>query len=107
MFTDTIFIFLLYFTVFFIYFSFGSGLVSPSTGIILNNQMNDFSTPGVKNYYGFPPSPSNFIQPFKRPMSSLCPTVITDRKGDVVLAIGGAGGPKIPLATAYVSIYII
>lgn len=65
--------------------------------------MNDFSTPGFTNLYGFPPSPSNLIQPYKRPMSSMCPTVITDSKGNVVLAIGGTGGSKIPLATAYVS----
>lgn len=65
--------------------------------------MNDFSTPGSTNIYGLPPSISNLIQPFKRPMSSMCPTVITDSKGDVVLVIGGAGGSKIPLATAYVS----
>lgn len=65
--------------------------------------MNDFSTPVLNNFYGFPPSPSNLIQPHKRPMSSMCPTVITDSGGDVVLVIGGTGGSKIPLATAYVS----
>lgn len=65
--------------------------------------MDDFSTPNASNLYGFPPSPFNFIQPYKRPMSSMCPTVITDSKGDVVLVIGGAGGSKITLATAYAS----
>lgn len=64
--------------------------------------MDDFSTPGVTNFYGFPPSPSNFIKPFKRPMSSMCPTILIDHKDDVVLVIGGAGGSKITLATAYV-----
>lgn len=84
-------------------FRFGSGFLSESTGIIFNNEMNDFSTPGFSNFYDFPPSLSNFIQPYKRPMSSMCPTIITDSNGDVVLVIGGAGGSKIPLATAYVS----
>lgn len=65
--------------------------------------MNDFSTPGVADFYGFPPSPTNFIKPYKRPMSSMCPTIITDFKGDVVLTIGGAGSEKTILATAYVS----
>ncbi|CAI6348282.1 unnamed protein product [Macrosiphum euphorbiae] len=82
---------------------FGSGFVSPSTGITLNNEMDDFSTPGVTNYYGIPSSPANFIEPGKRPMSSMCPTIITDKKGDFVLGAGAAGGSKITLATAYVS----
>uniref|UniRef100_A0A2H8TUN5 Gamma-glutamyltranspeptidase 1 n=2 Tax=Melanaphis sacchari TaxID=742174 RepID=A0A2H8TUN5_9HEMI len=82
---------------------FGSGFMSPSTGIIFNNQMNDFSTPGLTNHYGIPPSPSNFIQPGKRPMSSMCPTIFTDENGDFALAAGAAGGSKITLATSYVS----
>lgn len=79
--------------------------MSPSTGIILNNEMNDFSTPGATNSYGFPPSPSNFIKPGKRPMSSNCPTVITDKDGNFVLGAGAAGGSKITLTTAYVRFY--
>jgi len=76
--------------------------MSPNTGIIFNNQMNDFSTPGVSNHYGIPSSPSNFIKPGKRPMSSMCPTIFTDEHGDFVLAAGAAGGSKITLATSYV-----
>lgn len=76
--------------------------MSPSTGIILNNQMDDFSTPGVVNFYGIPSSPSNFIQPGKRPMSSMCPSIITDENGDLILAMGAAGGSKITVTTAYV-----
>lgn len=86
-------------------FSFGSGYMSPSTGMILNNEMNDFSTPGVPNHYKIPPSPSNFIAPGKRPLSSMCPTVFTDEKGEFVLAAGAAGGSKITLATSYVRFY--
>ncbi|XP_026810361.1 glutathione hydrolase 1 proenzyme-like isoform X2 [Rhopalosiphum maidis] len=82
---------------------FGSGFMSPNTGIIFNNQMNDFSTPGVSNHYGIPSSPSNFIKPGKRPMSSMCPTIFTDENGDFVLAAGAAGGSKITLATSYAS----
>ncbi|XP_060862916.1 scoloptoxin SSD14-like [Metopolophium dirhodum] len=82
---------------------FGSGFMSPSTGLLLNNEMDDFSTPGVVNYYGIPSSPANYIEPGKRPMSSMCPTIITDKKKDFVLAAGAAGGSKITLATAYVT----
>ncbi|CAI6343242.1 unnamed protein product [Macrosiphum euphorbiae] len=82
---------------------FGCGFMSPSTGILLNNEMDDFSTPGVINYYGIPSSPANFIEPGKRPMSSMCPTIFTDKNGDFVLGVGAAGGSKITLATAYVS----
>lgn len=78
--------------------------MSPSTGIILNNEMDDFSTPGVANHYGIPSSPANYIAPGKRPLSSMCPAVITDKNGDFVLAAGAAGGSKITLATSYVRI---
>lgn len=76
--------------------------MSPSTGITLNNEMDDFSTPGTVNFYGIPSSPANFIKPGKRPMSSMCPTIFTDKNGNFVLGAGAAGGSKITLATAYV-----
>ncbi|XP_025416058.1 glutathione hydrolase 1 proenzyme-like isoform X2 [Sipha flava] len=82
---------------------FGSGFMSPSTGMILNNEMNDFSTPGITNHYGIPSSPSNFIKPGKRPQSSMCPSIFTNENGEFVLAAGAAGGSKITIATAYIS----
>nr|CAI5819008.1 unnamed protein product [Callosobruchus analis] len=75
-----------------------------TNGIILNNEMDDFSAPGYENMYNLPPSPTNFVRPGKRPMSSMCPSLILDRNGDVVMAIGGAGGSTAPTAMAQVII---
>jgi len=87
---------------------FGSKVVSPSTGILFNNEMDDFSIPGVPNNYGLFPSKSNYPEPFKRPLSSMSPSIIlgrsrTSSSGWVVRMIGGAsGGPKIITATAQI-----
>jgi len=80
----------------------GSKLRSRSTGIVLNDEMDDFSTPGQNNEFGIPPSPSNYIRPGKRPMSSMNPTIIIDKEGNPVMVIGSAGGTKITTAVASV-----
>ncbi|KAG9456854.1 hypothetical protein H6P81_001362 [Aristolochia fimbriata] len=71
---------------------FGAELLSPSTGIILNNEMDDFSVPASETGDGvLPPPPSNFIQPNKRPLSSMTPIIIL--KGDELAGVlGGSGG---------------
>lgn len=75
--------------------------MSPSTGIIFNNEMDDFSAPNITNAYGLPPSPYNHIRPGKRPISSMVPTIIVDdRSGRVRLAIGGTGGTRITTGVA-------
>jgi gamma-glutamyltranspeptidase / glutathione hydrolase / leukotriene-C4 hydrolase len=71
------------------------------TGIILNDEMDDFSTPGKKNIYGIPPSPTNLIQPNKRPMSSMAPSIVINPNGDVDLVIGSAGGSRITTSIAH------
>ena len=73
---------------------FGSKVMSPSTGILLNNQMDDFSTPGQPNIYGIPPSPSNFIRPGKKPFSSMSPLVV-EQGGGLRMVVGASGGPRI------------
>ncbi|KAK6019674.1 hypothetical protein OSTOST_14685 [Ostertagia ostertagi] len=61
---------------------------SPSTGILWNDEMDDFSTPHHPNTFGIPPSPANFIRPGKRPNEQ-------PKKAKRVLAVGGAGGSTI------------
>ena len=76
-------------------FSFGSGITVPETGILLNNEMDDFSAkPGVPNGYGLLGGEANSIQPEKRPLSSMTPVLVLD-KGNPWLATGSPGGSRI------------
>jgi len=74
---------------------FGSQVMDPVTGVILNDEMDDFSTPGTPNGFGLYPSPYNYPEPGKRPLSSTVPTIIEDSDGEFELAIGGSGGSRI------------
>lgn len=64
--------------------------------------MDDFSLPYFKNYFGLPGSPNNKIEPGKRSLSSMSPTIMTDKNGDVEIVIGASGGTKIVTAIAQV-----
>ena len=78
---------------------FGSQLMVPSTGIIMNDEMNDFSIPGSSNAFGYIPSPANFIRPGKRPLSSISPIIAETPDGKPYFVIGSAGGSRIITAT--------
>ena len=82
--------------------SFGARYRSNRTGIIYNNEMDDFSTPGLLNAYGVLPSESNMIYPGKRPQSSTAPAIFLDDDGVARLVIGASGGTKITTAISLV-----
>jgi gamma-glutamyltranspeptidase/glutathione hydrolase len=74
----------------------GSYIIVNDTGIILNNQMNDFSVPGTANGFGYVPAPANFIRPGKTPLSSMSPVIIEHLTNSTFyLATGSAGGSRI------------
>jgi gamma-glutamyltranspeptidase/glutathione hydrolase len=82
-------------------------VVAGDTGIILNNEMDDFSAqPGVANVYGLIGTEANAIAPRKRPLSSMAPTIVT-RHGRPILALGGSGGPLIISAATEVLLNIL
>jgi gamma-glutamyltranspeptidase/glutathione hydrolase/leukotriene-C4 hydrolase len=74
---------------------FGSAVLDPVTGVILNDEMDDSSTPGVPNAFGLFPSPYNYPEPNKRPLSSTAPTIVEEMDGRLYVALGGAGGSRI------------
>jgi len=74
---------------------FGAKLVAATSGIVLNNEMDDFSLrSGVPNMFGLVQSDHNLVGPGKRPLSSMTPTLVLDKNG-VVACAGGSGGPRI------------
>jgi len=82
--------------------SFGSKVVIPGTGVVLNNQMDDFSVqPGVTNYFGLVGGEANAVAPGKRPLSSMSPTLVL-KDGQTLLSVGAAGGPTIISQTVLV-----
>jgi gamma-glutamyltranspeptidase / glutathione hydrolase len=78
---------------------FGAKLLVPATGIVLNNEMDDFAIhPEVGNVYGLIGNDANALKPGKRPLSSMSPTIIL-RGNRPELVVGAAGGPRIITAT--------
>ena len=86
---------------------FGSQVIVPDTGVIMNNEMNDFSVPGVSNAFGFIPSPANYIKPGKRPLSSISPTIVEFANGTLYYVTGAAGGSRIITATVQSLVHVL
>lgn len=88
-------------------FSFGSLQMAPGTGFLLNNEMDDFSAkPGVPNGFGLLGGNANAIQPGKRPLSSMTPTLVL-KDGRPYLATGSPGGAKIITSVLQVVLNVI
>lgn len=88
-------------------FSYGSGIVIPGTGMLMNNEMDDFSSkPGVPNGFGLIGGEANAIQPTKRPLSSMTPTMIL-KDGKPYVVVGSPGGSRIITTVLQVIVNII
>jgi gamma-glutamyltranspeptidase/glutathione hydrolase len=81
----------------------GSAFVAAGTGVLLNNEMDDFATkPGTPNAFGLVQGRLNAIAPGRRPVSSMTPTIVLDREGKVFLVLGSPGGSRITTAVLQV-----
>ena len=86
---------------------FGAKVTVPTTGVLLNNEMDDFtSKPGVPNLYGLVQGQANAIAPGKRPLSSMSPTIVT-KDGKPVMVLGTPGGSRIITAVLHAIINVI
>jgi gamma-glutamyltranspeptidase/glutathione hydrolase len=87
--------------------SFGAKLVAGSTGVLLNDQMDDFVMQvGVPNAFGLIGNEQNAVAGKKRPLSSMTPTIVLD-KNKVKIVVGGAGGPNIITSTLEVLLNVV
>lgn len=87
---------------------FGSGQADPGTGVVLNDEMDDFAArPGEPNAFGLVQSSRNAPGPGRRPLSSMSPTLVVGPDGHVVLAVGAAGGPRIITSTLQVLLAVV
>ncbi|CAD6573218.1 MAG: hypothetical protein ASARMPRED_005939 [Alectoria sarmentosa] len=74
---------------------FGSGVMVPETGVIMNDEMADFSVPNISNVFGYYPSPANYVRPNKRSMSSITPIMAEFANGTLFAILGASGGSRI------------
>ncbi|HTP49116.1 MAG TPA: gamma-glutamyltransferase [Anaeromyxobacteraceae bacterium] len=87
---------------------FGSGIEVPGTGILLNDQMDDFdAAPGTPNAFGLEGTGSNAPEPGKRPLSSMAPTLVFAPSGELLLAVGSPGGSTIPATVAWTILHLL
>ncbi|MCX6549393.1 MAG: gamma-glutamyltransferase [Acidobacteria bacterium] len=87
---------------------YGSGVWVPGAGFFLNNEMDDFAVqPGTPNQFGLVQGESNAIAPGRRMLSAMAPTIVLDRNGQVLMLVGGRGGPRIITAVVQAIVNVI
>ncbi|HSJ10247.1 MAG TPA: gamma-glutamyltransferase [Longimicrobiales bacterium] len=87
---------------------YGSGVTITGAGIVMNDEMDDFAAkPGTPNMFGLVQGEANAIQPEKRMLSAMTPTIVLDPDGDVLLVTGARGGPRIITAVFQVITNVI
>jgi gamma-glutamyltranspeptidase/glutathione hydrolase len=87
---------------------YGSAVFIPGAGFFMNNEMDDFtSRPGIPNMYGLVQGTNNAIAPGKRMLSAMTPTIVLDPAGELLMVLGGRGGPRIITSTAQVILNVI
>ncbi|KAL9577084.1 MAG: hypothetical protein Q9212_006601 [Teloschistes hypoglaucus] len=91
---------------------FGSHVMVPESGVILNNEMNDFSIPNISNVFGYHPSPANYIRPRKRPLSSMSPVIAESTHPalgttPIITILGSAGGSRIITAVVQTALHML
>ncbi|MEP7347015.1 MAG: gamma-glutamyltransferase, partial [Gemmatimonadaceae bacterium] len=87
---------------------YGSAVYLTNVGFFMNDEMDDFaSAPGKPNMFGLVQGEANAIAPGKRMLSAMSPTIVLDPKGEVLLVVGAAGGPRIITTTSQVILNVI
>ncbi|MGQ0650537.1 MAG: gamma-glutamyltransferase [Gemmatimonadaceae bacterium] len=87
---------------------YGSAVYLRNVGFFMNDEMDDFATaPGKPNMFGLVQYEQNAIAPGKRMLSAMSPTIVLDPKGELLLVVGAAGGPRIITATSQVILNVI
>ena len=87
---------------------YGSGVYLKSAGIFLNDEMDDFAAqPGTPNMFGLVQGEANAIQPGKRMLSAMSPTIVLGRDGSLLLVVGSRGGPRIITSTSEVILNVL
>jgi gamma-glutamyltranspeptidase/glutathione hydrolase len=88
--------------------SFASRVFAPDSGILLNNEMDDFvARPGVPNHYGLVGSEANAVAPGARPLSSMSPTILISPDGKERIVVGASGGPFIISSTLQAIVNVV
>ena len=89
-------------------FSYGNKKIVDGAGFLLNNEMDDFSpAPNTPNAFGLIGDKANAVKPYKRPLSSMSPTLVIDDQGETILTIGAAGGSRIITAVLQIIVSVI